>query len=72
MADTDTGPALGVLSARFPAFRFRRERVGWHRECRWIAERENGLTPGLHTLITADLSELEDASTHDTARAAAR
>jgi hypothetical protein len=69
MADPDIGLALTALSAGFPAFRFRCEPAGWHRESRWVAERVNGLTPGLHTLITADLTELEAALARDQARA---
>ena len=72
MTDAGIGLVLGALSAEFPAFRFRCERAGWHRECRWVAERINGLAPGLHTLITEDLSELRAALARDAARAALR
>jgi hypothetical protein len=69
MTDTDIGLALGALSARYPEFRFFREPRGWHRQHRWIAERVNGLTPGLHTAITGDLTELMSALAHDQERA---
>jgi hypothetical protein len=49
---------LGRLAAAYPAFRFRTQ-AGWDRKSiRWVAERIRGLDPGLHTVITADLSEL--------------
>ena len=63
-ADHDTGPALGVLIACYPQFRFCRARIG-HRGLRWVAERVDGTRPGLHTMITADLSELRAALSAD-------
>lgn len=51
---------LGALIACYPQFRFCRTRIG-HRGIRWVAERANGLEPGLHTMITADLGELRAA-----------
>lgn len=60
----DIGPVLGGLIAGYPAFRFRYASVGRHGD-RWIAERVNGLDLGLHTVITADLSELREALAHD-------
>ena len=61
------GAILGLLAARYPAFRFRRERLE-PRGQRWIALRKKGLDPGLHTLITADLGELRAALAEDEAR----
>lgn len=60
----DTGPALGVLIASYPQFRFCRARIG-RRGPRWIAERIDGTRPGLHTMITADLTELRTALSAD-------
>ncbi len=51
---------LDRLTAAYPAFRFRCQMIGRH-GARWIAERKNGLHPGLHTVITADLAELRTA-----------
>jgi hypothetical protein len=51
---------LDDLKAAFPAFRFSHRPVGRHGSC-WVAERKNGLDPGVHTLITSDLSELRAA-----------
>src|SRR6185437_13153287 len=52
-----TATTLDLLATGYPAFRFRRERVGLRGQ-RWITERKNGLDPGLHTLITASLGGL--------------
>jgi hypothetical protein len=51
---------LDCLTAAFPAFRFSYRAVGRHGTC-WVAERKDGLSPGLHTLITSDLAELRAA-----------
>jgi hypothetical protein len=51
---------LASLVKTYPAFRFNLRTVGRHGDC-WIAERKDGLTPGLHTIITADLEELRAA-----------
>jgi len=51
---------LGRLAAAYPAFRFRSQTIGRH-GARWVAERKNGLHTGLHTIITADLTELRAA-----------
>ncbi len=59
--------ALGVLIAKYPAFRFSHAPVGW-RGARWIAERVRVRDPGLHTIITADLGELMDALALDRRR----
>jgi hypothetical protein len=58
-ADTETniGAVLASLRSRYPAFRFSREHVGRHGPC-WVAERSDRRGHGLHTVITADLSEL--------------
>lgn len=56
----EAGPDLGVLIACYPQFRFCRARIG-RRGLRWTAERIDGISPGLHTMITADLSELRSA-----------
>ncbi len=56
-ADADS---LASLSSSYPAFWFSRETVGRH-GVRWVARRKDGLSPGLHTVITADLSELHTA-----------
>jgi len=48
---------LDRLAAAYPAFQFGYRPTGRHGSC-WTAERKNGLDPGLHTLITSDLSEL--------------
>jgi hypothetical protein len=58
---------LGLLAAQYPQFRFRRENIGW-RGPGWIAERLNGLDPGLHTAITSDIEELRAALLHGAAR----
>lgn len=58
------GPDLGALIACYPQFRFCRARIG-RRGLRWIAERIDGIRPGLHTMITADLSELRTALSAD-------
>jgi len=59
--DAPTVPhELDRLAAAYPAFRFGCEIVGRHGPC-WVAERKNGLHPGLHTVITADLGELHAA-----------
>jgi hypothetical protein len=63
------GAALRALMKGHPGFRFCRVVVGWHGH-RWIAEREHGLTPGLHTVITEHLGELEAALTQDRDRVA--
>jgi hypothetical protein len=63
------GAALRALTNGNPEFRFCRDLVGWHGR-RWIAEREHGLTPGLHTVITEHLSELYAALTQDRERVA--
>jgi hypothetical protein len=60
--DEQIGAALRALITGNPEFRFCRALVGWHGP-RWIAERENGITPGLHTVITEHLSELHAALT---------
>ncbi len=64
LTDHDVGPLLGVLIASYPAFRFSYGRAGRH-GCRWVAERVNGLDLGLHTMITADFTELRDALAKD-------
>ncbi len=51
---------LDRLTVAYPAFRFRSQLIGRH-GVRWVAERKNGLHPGLHTAITADLVELRAA-----------
>ncbi len=51
---------LDRLTAAYPAFRFRCQTIGRH-GARWVAERRNGLHPGLHSVITADLAELHAA-----------
>lgn len=58
---------LRLLTLTYPAFRFRRERAP-RGGLRWAAERINGLDPGLHTLITADLHELRQALIQDRTR----
>ena len=63
----DIALVLGPLHARYPAFRFRCAQVGWLGP-RWVGERINGLDPGLHTMITADLAELREALAQDEAR----
>lgn len=67
MSDHDLRPCpdaagwqLSLLARTYPALRFRCERAGAH-GLRWIAERRNGLDPGLHTTITARLHELREA-----------
>ncbi|HUJ07318.1 MAG TPA: hypothetical protein VLX31_14510 [Streptosporangiaceae bacterium] len=58
---------LDRLAASYPAFRFRTQASRDRRRMLWVAERINGLTPGLHTAITSDLAELQtalDAITH--------
>jgi|HubBroStandDraft_4_1064222.scaffolds.fasta_scaffold659021_1 hypothetical protein len=62
--DSDDNSSLESL---YPAFRFRREKLG-HRGMRWIAQRRNGFEPGLHTVIAADLPELCAALSEDQAR----
>ena len=52
----DTGAVLASLRSRYPAFRFSREHVGRHGPC-WVAQRSDR-HDGLHTVITADLTEL--------------
>ncbi len=64
-----TAEALGILIALFPAFRFCHVPIGT-RGNRWIAERVSGHESGLHTIITADLTELlaalaTDRNRHD-------
>jgi hypothetical protein len=59
---------LRALAGGYPEFRFFREPRGWHRQLRWVAERVTGGNPGLHTVITADLTELHAALAHDRAR----
>jgi hypothetical protein len=61
------GDENSSLELMYPAFRFRRERLG-HRGMRWIAQRRNGLEPGLHTVIAANLPELCAALHEDQAR----
>ena len=56
--------ALGVLIACYPQFRFFRAPIGYRGQ-RWVAERIDGTRPGLHTVITADLSELRTALSGD-------
>jgi hypothetical protein len=51
---------LDRLTAAYPAFRFGCETIGRHGSC-WVARRINGLNPGVHTVITADLDELRTA-----------
>jgi len=59
---------LNRLAAAHPAFRFGTQR-GWDRtRLRWVAERINGLNPGLHIVITADLTELHAALAADAAQ----
>jgi hypothetical protein len=67
LSQDDTGHVLGWLHRQYPAFRFLCGPVGWHSQ-RWTAERIDGLDPGLHTLITADLRELCSALDADRAR----
>jgi hypothetical protein len=59
--------ALGILIAKYPAFRFFHAPIG-RRSARWIAERIKGSDPGLHTVITDDLGELMDALAQDRGR----
>lgn len=66
LTDDDTGPAVGVLIACYPQFRFCRARIG-RRGLRWVAERVDGTRPGLHAMITSDLSELRTALSADRA-----
>ncbi len=55
------GPSeLNRLASAYPAFWFSREAIG-RRGARWVARRKDGLRPGLHTVITADLAELRAA-----------
>jgi len=55
------GPSeLDRLASAYPAFWFGREAIGRHGTC-WVARRRDGLRPGLHTVITADLAELRAA-----------
>jgi hypothetical protein len=55
------GPSeLDRLAAAYPAYCFSRETIGRHGTC-WVARRKDGLSPGLHTVITADLDELHAA-----------
>jgi len=63
----DAGRELMRLAMAYPAFRFRHETVGRH-GLRWIAERRDGLSHGLHTVITADLGELQAALVQDSVR----
>jgi hypothetical protein len=65
------GAENSSLELMYPAFRFRRERLG-HRGMRWIAQRRDGLEPGLHTVISANLQELCAALHEDQARRARR
>jgi len=51
---------ISRLTVAYPAFRFGCQMVGRHGSC-WVAERKNGLHPGLHTVITSDLGELHAA-----------
>ncbi len=57
LSQDDTAQVLVWLHTHYPAFRFLREPVGWLGQ-RWMVERINGLHPGVHTLITAELEEL--------------
>jgi hypothetical protein len=66
--DDQIGSALRALAAGYPEFRFFREPRGWHPQFRWIAERVKGAEPGLHTVITADFSELQTALAQDRER----
>jgi len=59
---------LSLLTALYPAFRFRRERLG-PRGPRWVAVRRNGRDPGVHTVITSDLGELRAALDQEARRA---
>ena len=56
--------ALGILIAKYPAFRFYHAPVG-QRGARWVAERIYARDPGLHTFITDDLRELMAALSQD-------
>ena len=66
--DDQIGHALSALASGYPEFRFWRAPLGWHSGQRWVCERVNGLSPGLYTVITAHLSELQTALTQDRAR----
>ena len=59
------GRALRDLAAGHPEFRFFRAPTCWSRGQRWVAERVRGLDPGVHTVITAHLSELREALRQD-------
>ena len=58
---------LRALGTAHKGFAFFYEPAGWHRGLRWVAERRNGMEPGLHTAITACLDELEAALASDAA-----
>lgn len=60
--DLDAAAEIDRLTAAYPVFRFRCQMIG-HHGTRWVAERRNGLHPGLHTVITDDLAELHAALT---------
>lgn len=64
LTDDDIGHALGTLITAHPGFRITYRQVGWLGD-RWIAERIKGLEPGVHTMITSDARELNDALTRD-------
>jgi hypothetical protein len=53
----DAHDPLANLSSSYPAFWFTQEIIGRHGDC-WVARRKDGLSPGLHTVITSDLAEL--------------
>ena len=48
---------MASLRSRHPAFSFGYESLGHHGRC-WIAKRQVGQTPGVHTVITTSLTEL--------------
>ena len=58
---------LTLLASAFPAFRLSQDTYG--RRCRWVAVRRNSTDQGLHTVVTADLTELQAALVLDEARA---
>jgi hypothetical protein len=63
----DAEDRIGPLAQQYPAFRFWREQIPGH-GLRWIVTRVNGLEPGLHTVITAELAELQAALRADEER----
>lgn len=62
---------LDRLAAAYPAFRFSLDFLG-RRGDLWVARRINGLDPGVHMVITADLGELRGALANPDGTAHAR